>query len=181
MATSRSQVIVAYDFSKPADVALKRAVTLACREPNVTLHFVTVLDSHQTYQVADEVRDQLVRMLREIFRASQPEVDVDFAVHVRLGKPGGEILALAEEIGADQIIVGCHDRNVVGRIFLGSVSTEVLHHARCPVIVAREKGYADVQLEKVIEVGTTAMRPRPHRYSYTSSVAQVRPVDWPIS
>lgn len=181
MATSRSQIIVAYDFSKPADVALQRAVDQACRDPDVMLHFVTVLDSHQTYQTADNVRDQLVRMLHEIFRACHPEVDVDFAVHVRLGKPGTEILALAEEIGADQIIVGCHDRNALGRILLGSVSTEVLHHARCPVIVARKKGYADVKLDKVIEVGHTAMRPRPHRYSYTSSVAQVRPVDWPIS
>src|SRR5688572_1994071 len=32
MATSRTQVIVAYDFSKPADVALQRAVELACHD-----------------------------------------------------------------------------------------------------------------------------------------------------
>ena len=181
MATSKTQVIVAYDFTKIADVALKRAVELACHDAGVVLHFLTVLDTNQTYQMADSIREDLVRMLRQIFRARQPDVDVDFCVHVRLGKPAGEILALAQEIGADQIILGCHERNAVGRILVGSVSTEVLHHARCPVTVARLKGYPFVALDKVIEVAHVALRPMPHRYSYTSSVAQVRPVDWPIS
>lgn len=181
MATSRNQVVVAYDFSKPADVALQRAVELACHDATITLHFLTVIDNQQSYQTADDIRESLVRMLRTIFRARQPTVDVDFCVHVRLGKPADEILALAAEIGADQIILGCHERNALGRILVGSVSTEVLHRARCPVTVARLKGYAHVKLEKVVEVAHVAMRPMPHRYSYTSSVAQVRPVDWPIS
>lgn len=181
MADNKSQVVVAYDFTKPADVALHRAVELACHDPNVTLHFVTVIDQRQTYETADSVRESLLRMLRGIFRARQPEGNVDFCVHVRLGKPAEEILALAGEIGADQIILGCHDRNALGRILVGSVSTEVLHRARCPVTVARLKGYPHVTLDKVIEVAHVAMRPMPHRYSYTSSVAQVRPVDWPIS
>jgi hypothetical protein len=47
--------------------------------------------------------------------------------------------------------------------------------------VARVKGYPHVKLERVIEVAHVALRPTPHRYSYTSSVAQVRPADWPIS
>lgn len=178
---SKNQVVVAYDFTKPADVALQRGVEIACTEPGTTLHFVTVIDNNQTYQTADNIREDLVRMLRTIFRARQPGVDVDFCVHVRLGKPAEEILLLAEEIGADQIVLGCHDRNALGRILVGSVSTEVLHRARCPVTVARLKGYPFVALDKVIEVAHVAMRPPPHRYSYTSSVAQVRPADWPIS
>jgi nucleotide-binding universal stress UspA family protein len=178
---SKNQVVVAYDFSKPADVALQKGVEVACHDAGTTLHFVTVINEKQTYQTADNIREDLIRMLRTIFRARQPGVDVDFCVHVRLGKPAEEILALAEEIGADEIILGCHDRNALGRILLGSVSTEVLHRARCPVTVARLKGYSYVALQKVIEVGHVAMRPTPHRYSYTSSVAQVRPVDWPIS
>jgi nucleotide-binding universal stress UspA family protein len=178
---SKNQVVVAYDFTKPADVALQRGVELACHDAGTTLHFITVLDERQTYQTADSVREDLVRMLRTIFRARQPDVDVDFCVHVRLGKPADEILTLAQEVGADQIILGCHDRNALGRILVGSVSTEVLHRARCPVMVARLKGYPFVALDKVIEVAHVAMRPMPHRYSYTSSIAQVRPADWPIS
>ena len=181
METSRSQVVVAYDFSKPADVALQRAVELACHDPSVTLHFITVLNNQQSYETADSLHEGLVRMLRTIFRIRQPKVDVDFCVHVRLGKPADEILALAREVGADHIILGCHDRNALGRILVGSVSTEVLHRALCPVTVARLKGYPHVKLDKVVEVAHVAMRPRPHRYSYSSSVAQVRPVDWPIS
>jgi nucleotide-binding universal stress UspA family protein len=178
---SKNQVVVAYDFTKPADVALQKGVEIACQDAGTTLHFVTVIDDHQTYQTADNIREDLIRMLRTIFRVRQPGVDVDFCVHVRLGKPADEFIALAQEIGADQIVLGCHDRSAVGRFFVGSVSTEVLHRARCPVTVARLKGYPFVALDKVIEVAHVALRPTPHRYSYTSSVAQVRPVDWPIS
>ncbi len=178
---SKSQVVVAYDFTKPADVALQRAIEVVTRDPEQVLHFITVLSSDQSYLTADKVRDDLLERLRDLFRAREPRTDVDFCVHVRLGKPADEILALAEEIGADLIILGCHDRNALGRILLGSVSTAVLHGARCPVTVARLKGYPHVQLERVIEVAHVALRPKPHRYSYTSSVAQVRPTDWPIS
>jgi nucleotide-binding universal stress UspA family protein len=44
---SKHQVVVAYDFSKHADVALQRAVELAVRDPDNVLHFVTVLDASQ--------------------------------------------------------------------------------------------------------------------------------------
>ena len=37
---SKHQVVVAYDFSSTADVALARAIDLAIRDPETVLHFV---------------------------------------------------------------------------------------------------------------------------------------------
>ncbi len=37
--------------------------------------------------------------------------------------------------GADLVVVGARRLSAVGRLFLGSVSTQVVHHARCPVVV----------------------------------------------
>lgn len=179
---SKQQVVVAYDFTRTSDVALERGVELACRDPQHTLHFVTVIDSHQTYQTADRIRQDLLDQLRVIFQTRSPGADIEFFVHARLGKPAEEILDLAQEVGADLIIVGSHARSAVGRFLLGSVSEGVLHGAKCPVLIARSKGYQDVELEKVVEVEEHhKMRARPHRYSYSSSIAQVRPNDWPIS
>jgi nucleotide-binding universal stress UspA family protein len=44
--------------------------------------------------------------------------------------------ALAEATrDADLVVVGSHERNAIGRLVFGSVSTTIVHHARCPVAV----------------------------------------------
>lgn len=179
---STSQIVVGYDFRQPSDVALSYAVEFACRDPEQVLHFVVVLGSRESYQEAERIRQQLLDVLAEIFRMRDAPSNVQFFVHARIGDPASEIVAVAEELGADLIVLGCHERGTVERILLGSVSSQVLHSARCPVLVARKKSYKQVELEPVVEVEPTGThRPRPHRYSYSSDVAQVRPADWPIS
>jgi nucleotide-binding universal stress UspA family protein len=178
---STAQIVVGYDFAQPTDVALTYAIELACRDPEQVLHFVVVLGSRQSYQEAERVRQELLSVLDEIFRMRDAPRSVQYHVHTRIGDPADEIVGVAEEIGADLIILGCHERGTVERILLGSVSTRLLHEARCPVLVARKKRYQHVELAPVVEVEPTGTsRSRPHRYSYSSGVAQVRPTDWPI-
>jgi nucleotide-binding universal stress UspA family protein len=47
------------------------------------------------------------------------------------------IVTYAEEIGADQIVMGTGDKRGVKRLVLGSVAAEVAAHAGCSVTVAR--------------------------------------------
>ena len=47
------------------------------------------------------------------------------------------ILTYAEEIGADQIVMGTGDKRGVRRLVLGSVAAEVAGQAKCSVTVAR--------------------------------------------
>lgn len=47
------------------------------------------------------------------------------------------IVACAEEIGADHIVVGTGDPPFIGRLLLGSVSGAVVAKAKCSVTVAR--------------------------------------------
>jgi nucleotide-binding universal stress UspA family protein len=56
---------------------------------------------------------------------------------VRLGTPADELVAAARETGADLIVVGAANRSALGRLFLGSVSSRVLTHVPCSVLVAR--------------------------------------------
>jgi nucleotide-binding universal stress UspA family protein len=55
--------------------------------------------------------------------------------HVLTGDPAGEILRLADEIGADLIAAGSHGAGFIGRILLGSVSSKLVHGARCSVLI----------------------------------------------
>jgi nucleotide-binding universal stress UspA family protein len=53
------------------------------------------------------------------------------------GPPGPMVLTEAARHDATLIAVGSHDRKRLSGMFLGSVATQVLHEAPCPVLVAR--------------------------------------------
>jgi nucleotide-binding universal stress UspA family protein len=53
------------------------------------------------------------------------------------GHPADVIVQEAEDSGADLIVVGTRGQNAAKRLVLGSVSTTVVHHAPCDVLVVR--------------------------------------------
>ena len=53
------------------------------------------------------------------------------------GNAADVIVQEAEESGADLIVVGTRGLGATKRTFLGSVSTNVVHHAPCDVLVVR--------------------------------------------
>jgi nucleotide-binding universal stress UspA family protein len=54
------------------------------------------------------------------------------------GSPAGALIAAAGDSGADMILTGSHGVGRVRGALLGSVSSQVLGHARCSVMVFRE-------------------------------------------
>ena len=55
----------------------------------------------------------------------------------QLGKPAEQILKVAKQHKADLIMTGAKGLGAIGRVLLGSVSTRVVQHARCSVLVVR--------------------------------------------
>lgn len=55
----------------------------------------------------------------------------------KLGNPADEILNVAQRHKADLIVTGAKGLGAIGRFLLGSVSTRVVQHARCSVLVVR--------------------------------------------
>lgn len=56
--------------------------------------------------------------------------------HIIIGQPAHEMHRLAEDIGADLIVVGSHGRHGLALVF-GSTSNSVLHGASCDVLAVR--------------------------------------------
>ena len=54
-----------------------------------------------------------------------------------LGKPAEEILKMASKHHADLIVMGAQGLGAVARFLIGSVSTRVVQHAKCAVLVVR--------------------------------------------
>jgi nucleotide-binding universal stress UspA family protein len=187
------QVVVAYDFSGSGITVLERALNLVCRAPFHTLHVVAVIDprlgipaipaaTDVDYRYADQVQHELMRIIAAGFAAHGGPSDVHYFAHARIGKPATEILRLAQEIGADLIIVGSHNHLGVRRWLLGSTSERVVREAACPVIVAREKTYQPVTRQDVVEIEPhRGHYVPPHRYHYEDRTRELtRPNDWPF-
>ena len=66
-------------------------------------------------------------------RKGGPEI-----THAHLdGPPGQAVVAEANRIGADLIVMAAHGRGALGRLWLGSVADHVIRHAAMPVLLVR--------------------------------------------
>ena len=91
-----------------------------------------LLDADSSEQIESEaltVADSSIRATADVL-APHP---VDERV-VR-GEAGAALCSLADELQADVVVVGSHQRSALTRVFLGSVSDYVVHHSRRPVVV----------------------------------------------
>lgn len=59
--------------------------------------------------------------------------------HIRIADPSDDIAELARTLEADLVIVGTHGRTGLARLLLGSVASDVVTAAPCPVLVVREQ------------------------------------------
>ena len=82
-----------------------------------------------------EEHDLMARAMAEDLRQSGLAADAE----LRAGDPATELLAAARACDADVIVLGTHGRTGVARLLLGSVARNVVHHAKCSVLIARER------------------------------------------
>ena len=66
------------------------------------------------------------------------ELDSAPPIHVVAGLPRDVILATAEKLGSDAIVLGTHGRTGRARMLIGSVAESVVRAAQCPVVTVRE-------------------------------------------
>jgi nucleotide-binding universal stress UspA family protein len=87
-------------------------------------------------------REAILASLRR-FAASEAATDVAMDYEIVEGHAAGEILARADTLPADLLVLGTHGRSGFERLVLGSVTEKVLRKAACPVLSV-PKGTPDV-------------------------------------
>ncbi len=65
------------------------------------------------------------------------DAGVEVETHARQGDPADAILDVAEETGADLVVVGNKGMTGARRFLLGSVPNKISHHAPCSVLIVR--------------------------------------------
>lgn len=136
------KVVVGVDGSEGAKSALRWAVRYA-QNAGATLDAVAVWDypvlmtlpAASTLpppeEMAAETLEHLRRSIEEAGVADPGSVPIRH--HVVRGHPAESILKAAED--AELVVVGHRGLGGFGSLVLGSVSQQILHHAKCPVVV----------------------------------------------
>lgn len=136
--SSYHNILVAFDGSADAEVALQHAVALA-RDQNARLTLLTcsvpLPANIDGVPAPGERLDLRARILRDGTAKIPPDIGVSTVL--RSGNAAASILAVAAEGGHDLIVMGSHGHGLLHRALLGSVSEQVLREAAVPVLLMR--------------------------------------------
>ncbi len=141
-------MVVGTDGSETAGEAVRQATELAGRI-GAKVHLVSAYEPVSAGRLREErqdVPDDLQWMVNPREDVSQTlegaaerlrELGLTVETHAREGDPADAILDVAEEQGADLIVVGNKGMTGAKRFLLGSVPNKVSHHAPCSVMIIR--------------------------------------------
>jgi len=91
------------------------------------------VDQDSVDRCAREQKADIEQSVRPLFERS----GAPFRMIQKWDHPVESILRVAEEEQVDLIVMGSHGRGGVGELILGSVSTGVLHHSPCSILIVR--------------------------------------------
>jgi nucleotide-binding universal stress UspA family protein len=133
-------VLVATDGSEVSSRAGEYAARLA-GGLGAKLFALYVVDEHLTFHAGVHYAEFIERLSHDgreatgEVRALAEGAGVKCEELVVFGRPEQTILAVAEELGADPIVLGAEGMSGLEHAFIGSVSAEVLRHANRTVLV----------------------------------------------
>lgn len=137
-------ILVGVDGSDSSRRAAAVAAELAASS-GATLHVLTAVDPHRPAMPEDPKNLGDVRRLTPGEEAEAIAAEIagtlkGVAPHIESspiqGKPADALVEEAKRLGADLIVVGNRRVQGLGRI-LGSVATDVAHHAPCDVYIVK--------------------------------------------
>ncbi len=137
------KILVAHDGSAHADKTLQEASRMALQMA-AEITIITVAPDLCLTEVSDSecksISDSLYTEAEGVMKKVTDELatrGIKAEVVIKDGHPAEMIIDTAKEIGADLIVVGSHGRHGAQRFFLGSVSSKVVEHAPCHVLVIK--------------------------------------------
>jgi nucleotide-binding universal stress UspA family protein len=132
---SPTTIVVGWSPDEYGEAALHRAVEEArLRDGRVVVVNATRGDALVDERYADE--DQLAALAAEL-GAAGVEVDVRRSMGADVGD---QVLAVADDVSADLVVIGLRRRSPVGKLLMGSVAQRILLGADCAVLAVKPAG-----------------------------------------
>ena len=138
------RILVATDFSEPAQAALNWGATLA-RDLGCQLHLLHVVPEPYAYPWGNEMamlplpeilaqsEQTSRRQLDELVSLTKLPADRTKTTAI-VGTPVDQILAYVSAEHIDLVVLGTHGRGLVGHLLLGSVAERIVRRSPVPVL-----------------------------------------------
>lgn len=140
MSANYKNIYVALDFSKKSKEAYEKAIQIA-RLNGATLNLVCVIDTQSfgTVEAYDRkyAKELHAKAIVELEKLKESAIEQGVVSVNPIVQEGAAKKILIGFEDADLIIVGATGRGSVELFMLGSVSTNVVRHAKCDVLVVR--------------------------------------------
>lgn len=162
MNSRRERVVVGYDGSLPAGVAVDWAAGEAGRR-GVPLTVLYAADATVMVPAALRVTDEGVERARKTATAVEVEAGTQVA------RPAAALVGASDE--ADLVVVGSRGHGEMTGALLGSVAFAVTAHARCPVVVVRTGAPASPGPDRSVVVGVDAWPASERAVAFAAGVA----------
>jgi nucleotide-binding universal stress UspA family protein len=149
------KVLYATDFSPLAEVALDYVKKLkeAGEKEVVVVHVVDdlsielpegadLLSEKELYRVLPETDQRYLTSLLEKLEAVKIQLEscgLSVKLYLRYGNISKQIVDVAEKEDVKLIVMGAHGKGLLTEILLGSVSTDVIRNASCPVLIVKRR------------------------------------------
>jgi len=136
-------ILVAHDGSEHADKALSRASDIAALTkssmvvlsvvPDLCMMEISDDDCKNMYKImTEEYEKRLAALKDDLFKKG-----VEMETSVLFGNAADIIISTCADKKADLVVVGSHGRHGAKKFLLGSVSSKVVDHAPCDVLVVK--------------------------------------------
>jgi len=143
------------DFSPLAEVALDYVKKLkeAGEKEVVVIHVVDdlsielpegadLLNEKELYKILPEVDQEYVTSLIERLEAIKKILEDEGLIvklYLKYGNIPKQIVEVAKQEKVKLIVMGAHGKGLLTEILLGSVSTDVIRNAECPVLIVKRR------------------------------------------
>jgi nucleotide-binding universal stress UspA family protein len=137
------RILIAHDGSKSSDRALRKGLDIA-EKFNSAVAVITVIPSLYLTELMEMDREKILDALTADAEKMMIGIKArtgkvrSLKTLIKRGSPADEILKTAEKMKSDMIVVGSHGRHGAQKFLLGSVSSKVIDHAECSVLIVKD-------------------------------------------
>lgn len=135
---SQRALRIAAEYSKRLGASLIVANVAAVPDPVVPAYAYAAMGGPSMVRspIAEESMEADLEASEALLERIVAQAGVEGAqLRTTLGIPAEQLAELADDVGADLIVVGSRGRGAFKAAFLGSVSNSLVGIARCPVLV----------------------------------------------
>lgn len=134
MISGLKSILIATDLSGRSDKAVARGLALAAA-CGADVRIVHVVDDDQPKSLVDEEASRAADIVEQSVEPLATRLGISPSIDIWRGLPSIAIKALADEMGADLLVLGAHRRQFLRDVFVGTTVERVIRTSGKPVLM----------------------------------------------